>query len=547
MIALSSRHCLALGSLLILGAFAALNPARVQSAAPSPGAVIYERGILPSGEPLTAARDPDLKISGAAAACSNCHRRSGLGEIEGNITIPPISGPYLFHPRANDRDHLELPYVDGMRVDRDPYTASSLARAIREGVAADGKTLNYLMPRYSMSDGDLAVLIEYLTTMTPSKVPGVIGSVIHFATIITPDADAVKRQAMLSVLYQYFSSQNAFAMAASPSPRVREKLKSDTRRRWQLHVWELTGAPATWDEQLRRHLAQEPVYAVISGLGGKDWSPVHRFCEASSLPCIFPNVDLPVAAERDFYSLYFSRGVLLEADLLARELTADKTAPLGKRVVQIFRADDVGEAAATTLHAALNRSGTEVIERSLGSSAKTQLSAVIETVRPSDVVILWLRSPDIAALSDVPVRGSNVLMSGLMGGLDAAPLPADWRRVTRMTYPVDLPDRRTIRVDYALGWMMLHRIPVVAERIQTDTYVACSMVLETLGHMSGSFVADYLVERMEGMLEHQVASGYFPRLALAPNERFASKGGYIVHFAAPHGARVLPDTDWQVP
>jgi hypothetical protein len=537
----------ALGSLLIIASFAAPAPANVQSAAPSTGAVIYQRGILPSGEPLTAVRDPDLKISGAAAACSNCHRRSGLGEIEGNITIPPISGPYLFHPRANDRDHLDLPHVDGMRVDRDPYTTAGLARAIRDGVGADGKPLSYLMPRYSMSDGDLAVLIEYLTAMTPAKVPGVVGSVINFATIVTPDADPAKRQAMLSVLYQYFSSQNAFAMAASPGARLSEKSKSDTRRRWQLHVWELSGAPVTWDEQLRRHLAQEPVYAVISGLGGKDWAPVHRFCEASSLPCIFPNVDLPVVAEHDFYSLYFSRGVLLEADLLARELAADKTAPLGRRVVQIFRADDVGEAAAKALHAALNGSGTEVIERPFGNAAKTQISSVLDTVRPGDAVILWLRSSDIAALSDVPVRGSMVLMSGLMGGLDSAPLPADWRRVTRMAYPVDLPDRRTIRVDYALGWMMLHRIPVVAERVQTDTYVACTLVLETLGHMSGSFVPDYLVERLEGMLEHQLASGYFPRLALAPNERFASKGGYMVHFAGPTGHRVVSDADWRVP
>ena len=72
-------------------------------------------------------------------------------------------------------------------------------------------------------------------------------------------------------------------------------------------------------------------------------------------------------------------------------------------------------------------------------------------------------------------------------------------------------------------------------------------MLEALNPMSGAFVPEYLIERLEGMLEHQIISGYYPRLALAPNERFASKGGYIVHFAHPTGPEVLPDTDWHVP
>jgi hypothetical protein len=36
-------------------------------------------------------------------------------------------------------------------------------------------------------------------------------------------------------------------------------------------------------------------------------------------------------------------------------------------------------------------------------------------------------------------------------------------------------------------------------------------------------------------------------LTLASNQRFASKGGYIVRFAEPSGARLIADTDWLVP
>ena len=65
--------------------------------------------------------------------------------------------------------------------------------------------------------------------------------------------------------------------------------------------------------------------------------------------------------------------------------------------------------------------------------------------------------------------------------------------------------------------------------------------------MVDTFVRDYLVERVEEMLEHRILTGYYPRLALAPGQRFASKGGFIVHFAEPTGGRVVADGDWIVP
>jgi hypothetical protein len=59
---------------------------------------------------------------------------------------------------------------------------------------------------------------------------------------------------------------------------------------------------------------------VISGIGGRTREPVHRFCQGESIPCLLPNIDLPVVAEQDFYPVYFSRGVLLEADVIARRM-----------------------------------------------------------------------------------------------------------------------------------------------------------------------------------------------------------------------------------
>ena len=490
---------------------------------------------------------PICQIVGADAACSNCHRRSGLGEIEGRISIPPISGPYLFHPRATDRDDFDLPFVDAMRPDRNPYTDETLAAAIRNGIGVDGHPLNYLMPHYTLGDADMATLIAYLKRMTPARVPGVGGSVLHFATIITPDADPVKRQGMLDVLNHFFTDKDAFSRAESPRLRSSHRMMFKANRRWLLHVWELTGAPATWDKQLHDLLKKEPVFAAISGLGGKTWTPVHAFCEQTGLPCLFPNVDLPVVAEHDFYSLYFSRGVLLEADLIARQLADDKGTGALNRIVQIYRPDDIGAAAAKAFEASA-AAGPRLVDRPIGAGTPVAtLADAMKDVGPLDGLVLWLRPKDLATLAGVRPQASRVMISGVMGGLSAAPLPPEWRTVTRMAYPFDLPENRRIRLDYPLGWFRLRQIPVVDERVQVDTYLACGLLAETLSHMADSFIRDYLVERVEGMLEHRILTAYYPRLALAPNQRFASKGGYVVHFADPTGGRLAADSDWLVP
>src|SRR5262249_20175638 len=154
---------------------------------------------------------------------------------------------------------------------------------------------------------------------------------------------------------------------------------------------------------------------------------------------------------------------------------------------------------------------------------------------------------DLAALGPPPVQAAAVYMSGRMGGLERAPLPVAWRSNTRLAYAVDLPEKRRVRVDYALGWFRIRKTPVVPEHAQVDTLTVCGLVSEAINHMADTFVRDYLVERIEETLEHRVLTGYYPRLTLAPGQRFASKGGYVVRFAEASGGKLIPVSDWMTP
>jgi hypothetical protein len=49
------------------------------------------------------------------------------------------------------------------------------------------------------------------------------------------------------------------------------------------------------------------------------------------------------------------------------------------------------------------------------------------------------------------------------------------------------------------------------------------------------------------MLGNGINSGRYPRLGLAQGQRFASKGGYIVHYSAEAGDEPVADGDWIAP
>ncbi len=326
---------------------------------------IYREGVLPSGEPLRGAHPGGVVVSGAFAACVLCHRRSGLGTVEGTRIILPITGRFLYQPRPTAGGPMDLhrargpdfAHALGRNRLHDPYTDQTLVRAIREGTDSSGVTLDGMMPRYALSDSDAQLLVDYLKQLSKQWSPGVTEDSIRFATVMTPDVDPAKRKAMLDVLHTFFDIKNRGTrldkLREQPYPGSQYK----TYRSWDLQVWDLSGPPETWEAQLADHYQRQPVFALISGLSQGDWAPVHEFCEKQGIPCWFPTVDLPVVAPADYYPVYFSEGVILEAHILAHQLSERGEHAGVKRVVQIRGDDPAAAGAAQALEKALRKSG----------------------------------------------------------------------------------------------------------------------------------------------------------------------------------------------
>lgn len=463
--------------------------------------------------------------------------------------VPPIAGNALFQPRQPGLPIAVSgsPHAPGARP---AYTPDTLARALREGIDAAGRPLNELMPRYELDAADVKVLASYLRTLGARNPAGVTAREMHLATIITPDVSTDERHAMLGVLDAAVRDHNA-------EPRHEKKrgeraILGHSRqyrafRQWRLHVWELTGSPEDWHRQLELAVQTQPVFAVVSGIGRGTWQPIHDFCERHELPCLFPNTNRP-PPEAGFYSLYLSRGIALEADLIAHEVRqARVTGP--RRVVQFFRDDEDGRVRAKELRRALQGArDVELRDQPIAASADVSLLSWSEIAgdRTTDNV-LWLGPADLGAIASGRPSFSNTriyVTSGLLPSPDD--VPEVLRPVTRLIHPFELPADWQQRRSQLQHWLKSHGLEPTAERIQANAYLVLNLMTKALKHVREPFSQDYLIERIEHATENSAWTSVYHELALgAKSQRFASKGGFVVTWGDADSGRLAGK--WVIP
>jgi mono/diheme cytochrome c family protein len=493
------------------------------------GRRIYRDGVLPSGDAMTALVAGDVPILGTQVTCQSCHGRSGMGAAEGPYIVPPITGPILF--------------AESPQPKRPAYEVESLARLLREGVTPGGRHLRELMPRYRLEDHDVVALAAYLATLSAGNSPGLDDKVIHFATVITPDVDAGEREAVLAVLNQYFEEKNRQTRLESERwdrGDTPESQLPTVFRKWLLEEWMLTGPSESWNEQLERYYARTPVFAMVSGLGAGTWAPIGRFCERREIPCLLPVTDLPDADDGQFYTLYYSRGLALEADLIANHLAAGSV----QRVIQVY-CDAAGAQAAQALRRSLGRigAGEEVLEFDCATLLPVADLAARMAEGQDTAAVLWVRHEQLAGLDGTSPSGrvyvsSTLLDSAPTGVLSSAP------GAVFMAHPFRLPgspDPAMLRFGV---WVKTRGIDLVEPRKQAEAFFACLALNDALKHMGRFFIRDYLLD----MLDHaQALAAYLPvhpRPTFGPGQRFLTKGGYVLQVVSGR-----PDTDatWILP
>ncbi len=490
---------------------------------PDDGRRLYREGILPSGEPLTAIVAGDVPILGTQFSCQSCHGQSGMGASEGTYIVPPIAGQFLF--------------AESPQPARPAYDEDSLARLLRDGVTPGGRQLGEVMPRYRLTDEDVSALTVYLKELSSGWSPGVDDTHIRFATVISDDVSEAEREAVLAVLNTFVEEKNRqtrndserWDRGSTPESRL-----PTVHRDWVLDVWTLTGSSDTWNEQLEQRYRDNPVFALLSGLSHQSWGPVGRFCERNEIPCLFPGADATDAENGDFYTLYFSRGLELEADLIANHLARHPTSG----VVQVSCAAGP-EQAAEYLQKTLEVSGVHVRNISFDCDEAPPVDDLGD-LSSDTAVILWLDSAHIDALR-AAVPGARIYVSStlLAGTFESLTGPAF------LAHPFRLPGQFDPAFARFAVWAKTRGIELTSPRRQAEAFFACLAIKDAVAHIGRFFVRDFVLDTLDHAQSIVVYLSFYPRPTVGPRQRFVNKGGYVL--SINDGELDVTDAAWIIP
>lgn len=124
----------------------------------SNGEQIYFTGTSQSGPPITFQMGGMHRMGPRSLACADCHGSDGRG---GQVTMMMTrsQAPDIRYHTLTEEEH------DGDHAEHPAYTEETIRLAITQGLDPSGEPLDWVMPRWDMTDEQFQDLLEYLKTL----------------------------------------------------------------------------------------------------------------------------------------------------------------------------------------------------------------------------------------------------------------------------------------------------------------------------------------------------------------------------------------------
>ena len=257
-------------------------------AAEARGKHIYTHGESLSSRIITASVAlSEAPASASILPCVQCHGVDGRG-----INSPDINWDVLVAPDG----HEHPPRIHGA------FDAPSLAKAIAGGVDPAGNDLEATMPRYTMSDADMADLIAYLKRVDTELDPGLSTTTIRIGTVLPAEGPlGIAGAAMRIVIEAYFDFVN---VTGGVHGRKLELVVGE---------WGADDTPAFWPAQ--DLVSNEPLFALIACyLPGYD-AEFSALVDEQQMPLIGPHTLMGIRGSGR-YEFFLQAGLAEQGEAL---------------------------------------------------------------------------------------------------------------------------------------------------------------------------------------------------------------------------------------
>lgn len=379
------------------------------------GRRIYEKGIGVSGEAVQArVGEGNIPVSAAAIPCATCHGLDGRGRPEGGVDPSDIRWTTLTKPYGHThRGGREHPAFD----------AESLRRALTEGLDPAGNRLDSVMPRYAVSEVDVAALAAYLRALGHGTARGV-GKHRVMMGIVVPGVGP--------------AAQAGMVLRSMTTALMDEINKAGGIHGRHLHLVTIEAGktPEATAKAVRRMIREHRLFALIAPFAPGAGSEIARVAREEGTPVIAPFDPFPGAGNPrdDVFHIFPETGRQMALLVRHARQSGDGSGdtvilhdgrpdvlPVAKRLAR-----DLGDDASVRLYD--------------GSQAAAGRIAAEINEKPNTRVLYLAAVEDFAPLAAglTPHRpGTDLLLPGWAAGLVPVAVQAGWQGRILVGLPID--------------------------------------------------------------------------------------------------------------
>lgn len=434
--------------------------------------------------------------------CGSCHGSDGRGRSEGGVRPPDITWRRLSAPYGQ-----QLP--GGRR--HPAYSETSFARALNEGVDPAGNRLDPAMPRFVMSQRDMANLTAYIKRLEEDRDPGLHDEVLRLGTLL-PSAGplAALGQTVERVLRGVFAGINDKGGIHG--------------RRLELVVGDSSGGPERAEAELHRLLEEGDVFALLAPLAPVLEGRYAELLQDSGVPLIGPLVQFADGAGS---RLVFDPLPGLREQMFALAAYADQQLALDDPQTLIAYPDDPHHRAlAQSLAGYLQQRGWRQLHL-------MRYGREVVVDRPLEehlqaVFFLGLPEAFLALAGTLESSGQTPWLfasSNQVAG-SALRVPPSFSGRVLLAYPF-LPDDWTASGAAALQDMRRRSgLDGQHAALQVSAYSAALVLAEGLKRAGRDASREKLLTALENL--HAFQTGVTPELGFGPGRRTGAPGAHIV-------------------
>jgi ABC-type branched-subunit amino acid transport system substrate-binding protein len=474
------------------------------------GKLIYVTGESESGTPINAiVSTGGIAISASILPCIGCHGDDGKGRPEGGVVPADITWNKLTasygHEHAYGRSHPA-------------FDERSVAIAIIAGTDPADNSLDTAMPRYDMSEADMADLIVYLQHIEEDFDPGLTEDTIRIGSILPMEGSLQGLgTAMRQVLEAYFANINA---SGGIHGRKLELVVAD---------YKPDAAQSSW--QVQDLLQQQSVFAMVSGYAAGIESQIAALAEEHEVPMIGPHTQLPREGNGlERHSFYLLGGLIQQSAVLARYRESAKSSG-GRRIAVVRPVGQIYDLALRRVQAELEAKGEAVTLPLMYQPPFFDATDVAQVLSEKgiDTVLFFGPAVDLKRLASEASEldwHPDLLLPGVFAGKGMFEITEQFAGTVFIAYS-SMPSDHTARgvqqfeklhSDYGFGYQ--HSMA------QISAYVAAEVLVESLKRAGKALSREKLLVALESLADFQ--PGLMPPISYNRSRRIGAFGGYVV-------------------